>query len=155
MKIRKAIGVIVLNDVNEILLVHKVKIMDGKKENNIKIGEWDFPKGGLKKEESIEDAIKRELFEETNIQNYKIIQQLPDFEFEFSEELKTLLQFDKQVTYFFKVLHTGNNSDIHPDFEEIDKVEFFDIEEVINILHHESSKQYLKSLIANKYLTIK
>lgn len=152
MKIRKAVGIILLDELNNILLVHKVKIMDGKSNKSIKNGEWDFPKGGIKKNETIKDALEREIYEETNIKDYKVLNQLPNFEFEFSDELKKILDFDKQITYFYSILFTGNKTDIKPDFEEVDDIRFFNFEDTIEKLHHENSKEYLLMLKRKKLI---
>jgi putative (di)nucleoside polyphosphate hydrolase len=94
--IRKAVGAIITQG-DEILLVHKVKMMDGKKGPEQTQGQWDFPKGGvLPSDENLSNALLRELREETGSTQYRIIKQ---FEkkicFEFPKLLKEKLGFDE------------------------------------------------------------
>ena len=145
MKTRKAVGAIIVNKKNDVLLAHKVKIMDG---NNPKtISEWDFIKGGMKEGEDTNVALKRELLEEANIKDYVSIEELPEFLFEFSNELKNILKYDNQVTYFFKVLVDTDKADIRPDFDEVDELRFVSVNEAFDLIYHDTSKTYLKKLI--------
>ncbi|WP_330949449.1 NUDIX hydrolase [Virgibacillus sp. MG-45] len=59
--IRNAVGAIIFQG-TDFLLVHKVKISSLSSGNEDIKGEWDFPKGGVEREDnSLEDAILREL----------------------------------------------------------------------------------------------
>jgi 8-oxo-dGTP pyrophosphatase MutT (NUDIX family) len=150
MKTRKAVGAVIMNKENDMLLAHKVKIMDG---NNSKtISEWDFIKGGMKEGEDVIIALRRELLEEANIKEYISIKELPEFKFEFTNELKNILKYDNQVTYFFKVLVDTDKVDIRPDFNEIDELRFVNINEAFELIYHDTSKAYLKSLIEERLL---
>lgn len=75
--IRHAVGAIVFQE-DEVLLVHKVKRSEAASELDSFQAEWDFPKGGVKDGEFLEDAILRELFEETGSTAYLIIEELAD-----------------------------------------------------------------------------
>lgn len=144
-RIRKAVGAIIMNASNEVLLAHKVKIMDG---NTAKqISEWDFIKGGMKEGEEIHDALKRELIEEANLTEYISAVELPAFKFDFSAELQKILNFDSQITYFFKVLVSPETSEVKPDFDEIDELRFVSIPNALELMTHETSKTYLNNLI--------
>ena len=118
MRTRKAVGAIVINERNDILLAHKVKIMDG--ESSKTVSEWDFIKGGMKEGENTKIALERELLEEANIKEFVVVEELPEFTFEFSNELKRLMKYDNQITYFFKISVETDKIDIRPDFDEID-----------------------------------
>jgi 8-oxo-dGTP pyrophosphatase MutT (NUDIX family) len=50
----QAAGGLVLNEVHEVLLIHR-------------LGHWDLPKGKIEKDESVEEAAKREICEETGL----------------------------------------------------------------------------------------
>ncbi|MDR0305902.1 MAG: NUDIX hydrolase [Chitinispirillales bacterium] len=145
MRTRKAVGAIIVNKKNDVLLAHKVKIMDGDSPKTI--SEWDFIKGGMKEGEDTNTALKRELLEEANINEYIPVEELPEFTFEFSDELKSIIKYDNQVTYVFKVLVDTDKTDIRPDFDEIDELRFMSVNEALNIMCHDTSKTYLKSLI--------
>ena len=58
---RKNIGIILCNSKNELLICKRIK------ENS-----WQFPQGGFDKNESSEDAMFRELFEEIGLQKNDI-----------------------------------------------------------------------------------
>lgn len=60
---RAAIGALVINEKNEILITY----------NHSSTGNWNFPKGGIEKNESDEMALRREIYEELGIKDYKII----------------------------------------------------------------------------------
>lgn len=59
---RKNIGIILCNSKNELLICKRIK------ENS-----WQFPQGGFEKNESSENAMFRELFEEIGLQKNDII----------------------------------------------------------------------------------
>ncbi|MGE6259711.1 NUDIX hydrolase [Heyndrickxia sporothermodurans] len=91
MKTRRAIGVIILQD-DECLLVKKVKVAD----LQTKFGIWDFPKGGVEPNESLEQALFRELKEETGSNKYQIIKLFDEkITFPFDEKQKNKIGFDR------------------------------------------------------------
>ncbi len=69
--IRKAVGAIAYDNEDRYLLVHKVKVMDGK-DNQIQMDSWDFVKCGIQTGENALEAVKRELCEEPGCTNYII-----------------------------------------------------------------------------------
>ena len=76
---RTGVGVIVLNKEN--------KIFVGKRADN-PIDKWQMPQGGVDKGENFISAMKRELKEETSIQNIKILKQIDQwFEYELPKNL--------------------------------------------------------------------
>lgn len=141
MKIRKAVGAVVFQD-NEYLLVHKVKSIDTK--SNI-TGQWDFPKGGVYElDENLEAAILRELREETGSNNYNIISRFDKkICFTFPEGHR----YDKQETVMFYIEYLGNRRELKSKDEEVDKVKFFSKDEVMNILKLEETQKFLSEVI--------
>ncbi len=65
--LRTGVGVVVLNSNNEVFVAKR-------KDNPI--NKWQMPQGGVDKNERLIDAMKRELREETSIQNIKLIKEL-------------------------------------------------------------------------------
>ena len=61
---RLGVGIMLLNEKN--------KVFVGKR-NDIKSDAWQMPQGGIIKNEKLEDAAYRELYEETGIKKVKII----------------------------------------------------------------------------------
>ena len=65
--LRKGVGIVVLNSNN--------KVFVGKRRDN-PFDKWQMPQGGVDPNESLLDAMKRELIEETSIKNIKILKEL-------------------------------------------------------------------------------
>src|SRR6266849_5802594 len=117
-------------------VVHKVKVMetpDGPK--NVP-GMWDFPKGGVKPGETAQEAIMREVREETGASRYRIIKQFDE---------KICFSFDEhyqQETTMFLIEYLGDRSELHPMDEEIDHICFFSAPEVYQYLAHQETKDF-------------
>ena len=77
--LRKGVGIIVLNNQN--------KIFVGKRKDNPG-DKWQMPQGGVDEGEDFVSAMKRELLEETSIQNIKIIKEIDKiYQYELPENL--------------------------------------------------------------------
>ena len=77
--LRTGVGIIVLNKQN--------KIFVGKRKDNPG-DKWQMPQGGVDKGEDYITAMKRELFEETSIQNIEIIKEIDKiYQYELPENL--------------------------------------------------------------------
>ncbi len=70
MPIRNIVGLIVF-DGEKFLLLHRKLNWKG----------WEYPKGGIEENESQEEAVKRELWEETGLERYELIGKVCEFEF--------------------------------------------------------------------------
>ncbi|MFX0114148.1 MAG: NUDIX domain-containing protein [Candidatus Hodarchaeota archaeon] len=143
--IRKAVGAIVKHG-DEFLLVHKVKIMNSQSSPIGIKGEWDFPKGGVKPTDTdMTKALLRELEEETGSDQYVIIKEFEELlSFKFSASLQKRLGFERQETTMFLVEYMGEMTNLVPQDEEIDQIEFFSREEVIERLFHEETRDFFK-----------
>ena len=141
--IRKAVGAIIRSN-NQFLLVHKIKIMNGKNGPQDIEGEWDFPKGGVKTHEvDLEKAILRELREETGSDKYRIIKKFEDkISFQFPLSFQKKSGFKSQETTIFLVEYYGNKTEIKSQDEEINRISFFSRDEVIEKLAHNESKEF-------------
>jgi len=69
-KHREIVGLVVF-DGEKFLLLHRVRHWSG----------WEFAKGGVKEGESVEAAVKRELFEETGIPKYDLMGKIDELYF--------------------------------------------------------------------------
>lgn len=154
MKVRKAVGVIVYIDEKApmFILVHKVKVMDTKSKGGASIeGFWDLPKGGIKPNESEEQAVFRELKEELGIEKIVIKKKIPyTLRFTFNNEEKRLIGFDAQETYIYLVKFKGDIGEIKVDGSEIDKFDLFDFNKAMEKLDKKETKKIFKK--AEKYL---
>ena len=77
--LRIGVGIIILNKKNEVFV--------GKRKDN-PTDKWQMPQGGVNNGEDFITAMKRELFEETSIKNFKIIKEVENmYEYELPENL--------------------------------------------------------------------
>ena len=116
--LRKGVGVVVLS--------HEDKIFVGKRRDN-PIDKWQMPQGGVDQGEHFLTAMKRELFEETNIQSIKVVKEIDGFfEYELPEELVGIIwkgKYRGQKQKWFIVKFIGNEDEINlktknPEFVE-------------------------------------
>lgn len=103
----KAAGGIVLNTNQEVLCIHR-------------LGKWDLPKGKLEKNESIEACALREIEEECNVNQLKIINEIPSTYHCYPYKGKWALK----RTYWYKVSTTFAGNLIPQTEEGIEKVEW-------------------------------
>ncbi|RWQ71098.1 NUDIX hydrolase [Bacillus cereus] len=148
--IRKAVGAIISYN-EKFMLVHKIKI-NGKSGKEEIEGEWDFPKGGIENEEkNLEQSLLRELKEETGSTNYKIIKQ---FEkkicFEFPVSIQMRIGYEKQETIMFFVQYQGDIEELKPIDDEIDQIQFFGEEQVLEKLAHVNTRRFFEEYCINK-----
>jgi len=116
--LRIGVGIIVLN--------HENKIFVGKRKDN-PVDKWQMPQGGVDKGEDFITAMKRELKEETSIDNIKIIKEIDGWlEYELPKNLLGIIwkgKFRGQKQKWFIVRFTGDESEInlktkYPEFIE-------------------------------------
>ena len=113
---RIGVGVVVLNKNN--------KVFVGKRKDNPG-DKWQMPQGGVDKDESYINAMKRELFEETSIKNIKILKEVDRiYEYELPDNLVGIIwkgKFRGQKQKWFITKFIGKDSEInlntkHPEF---------------------------------------
>lgn len=126
---------------DELLLVHKVKRSEATSELDSFQAEWDFPKGGVEDGEPLEDAILRELYEETGSTAYKLIKQLEqNICFSFDEHFSASTGYTGQVTTMFIVQYTGERTDLILQDEEINAIRFVHKNHVVDYLAHDETR---------------
>ncbi len=140
---RKAVGAIIKQG-GTILMIRKVRMMDGKAGAEAIDPIWSFPMGGIKSGETLDDAIWRELLEETGSNRYRVVSRLPDFCFDFPTSVAAKLGTVSQRTHMFLVEYIGDGDDVAPQDDEIDKVEFHSIANAIELATFENVKAYLR-----------
>ncbi|WP_063847511.1 histidine phosphatase family protein [Bacillus sp. FJAT-28004] len=138
--VRKAVGAIAYQG-NKVILVHRVLNTFGKDS-----GVWDFPKGGCEEGDlSLEDAVLRELLEETGTDKYIIKQELSEkITFNFKEEIKKKIGFKRQETTMFLVEFIGKPDDLKPCGHEIDEIMLVESGSLLNKLTHHETASYIE-----------
>ncbi len=88
---------------------------------------WECPKGHIEEGETDNDAIKRELFEETRISDFSLINKIGLLQFEFIRKLSGTVK-KREITYYH--LKTSNKmvvvSSEHDDFLWVSRKELFE-----------------------------
>tara|TARA_B100001175_G_scaffold315513_2_gene327233 strand:- start:1808 stop:2278 length:471 start_codon:yes stop_codon:yes gene_type:complete len=137
--LRLGVGAIVLNEKNQVFV--------GKRKDN-PIDKWQMPQGGVNAGENLVDAMKRELHEETGIQNIKILNEIDGwFEYELPNHLLGKIwkgKYRGQKQKWFVVKFLGNDREINL---EVDKPEFIewqwlDVENLPNVIVDFKKKVY-------------
>ncbi len=114
---RSGVGMMIFND--------EKKIFVGKRIDNQEA--WQMPQGGIDKDEDIESAAKRELFEETGIQSIRIIKRSEKiYTYDLPQHLlgkiwKGKYKGQKQTWFLIKFLGPDSEINInqkHPEFNE-------------------------------------
>ena len=148
--LRVGVGVIVLNDEN--------KIFVGKRKDN-PIDKWQMPQGGVNKNESFLEAMKRELNEETSIKNIKILKELDGwFEYELPKNLLGIIwkgKFRGQKQKWFIVKFTGKESEINlkTKYQEFIEWKWLEIKDLPKVIVDFKKNVYEKLLVElNKFI---
>ena len=122
-----------------ILINKKKKIFVGKR-IDVKKEAWQMPQGGVAKNEKLEDAAYRELYEETGVKKAEIIFQSKKwFKYNIPSPVKKKLwkgKFLGQKQKWFLMKFLGNDSEIniktkHPEFLEWKWVELDEISKLV------------------------
>ena len=125
MKKEKSCGCIIFNEKGEILLLHQ------------NAGHWGLPKGHVEQGETEEQTAIREVKEETNIDV------VINTEYRYSIVYSPKEDVEKEVVYF---VAKNTSNDITPQLEEVQEVKWLDIDNAINTISYDNSKELLKKV---------
>ena len=129
--LRIGVGAIVLNKKNQVFV--------GKRKDN-PVDKWQMPQGGVNEGEDLTSAMKRELNEETGIQNIKILNEIDGwFEYELPNYLLGKIwrgKFRGQKQKWFIVKFLGNDEEINLEKDKPEFIEWkwLDIENLPNVI---------------------
>ncbi len=129
---RGVLGVIyrIKNDRHEFLLLRRMLHWKG----------WEFPKGGVKEGESEENALKREIEEETGLRTM-IVSMVPHgVSYSYPEDFESEFAGAHQDVYLVKCL----DGDVRLSYEH-DGFIWCDYEEAMQLLTHEGQKEALEA----------
>ena len=147
--LRVGVGVIVLNNQN--------KVFVGKRKDN-PIDKWQMPQGGVDKNESFLDAMKRELNEETSIKNIKVIKEFDYWlEYELPKNLigkiwKGKFRGQKQKWFITKYLGEDKEININTKNPEFMEWKWIKQEQLPELIVHFKKHIYEKILLELKKL---
>lgn len=125
MKKEKSCGCIIFNEKREILLLHQ------------NAGHWGLPKGHVEQGETEEQTAIREVKEETNIDV------VINTEYRYSIVYNPKEDVEKEVVYF---VAKNTSNDINPQLEEVQEVKWLDIDNAINTISYDNSRELLKKV---------
>jgi putative (di)nucleoside polyphosphate hydrolase len=136
---RIGVGIIVLNNKN--------KVFVGKRKDNPG-DKWQMPQGGVEEDESFVTAMKRELHEETNIKNIKIIKEIEKiYEYELPKNhigmsLKGKFRGQKQKWFIAKFLGNYNEINLNTKHQEFIDWKWVDADMLPNVIVEFKKKLY-------------
>ena len=141
--LRIGVGAIVLNNKNQVFV--------GKRKDN-PVDKWQMPQGGVNEGEDLTSAMKRELNEETGIQNIKILNEIDGwFEYELPNYLlgkiwRGKFRGQKQKWFIVKFLGDDEEINLEKDKPEFIEWKWLDIENLPNVIVDFKKKVYEKLL---------
>ena len=133
--------------VEAIVLNKKNQVFVGKRKDN-PVDKWQMPQGGVNEGEDLTSAMKRELNEETGIQNIKILNEIDGwFEYELPNYLLGKIwrgKFRGQKQKWFIVKFLGNDEEINLENDKPEFIEWkwLDIENLPNVIVNFKRKVY-------------
>ena len=129
--LRTGVGIVVLNSKN--------KVFVGKRRDN-PLDKWQMPQGGVELNEPLVKAMRRELVEETSINNIEVLKEFDQWlEYELPKNLVRKIwrgKYRGQKQKWFVVRFLGNDDEInintkHPEFIDW---QWIDVEELPKII---------------------
>ena len=117
--LRMGVGIAILNSKN--------KVFVGKRKDN-PLDKWQMPQGGVDSNESLLQAMKRELLEETSIKNIKVLKEFDQWlEYELPENLIGKIwkgKYRGQKQKWFVVKFLGDDREINIDTKNAEFMEW-------------------------------
>jgi ADP-ribose pyrophosphatase YjhB (NUDIX family) len=127
-------GIFLFNNKDEIIVVHPT---------NAPMNKWSIPKGLVDEKETIVEAAKRELFEETNVnlENLKLLFLKTGDNVMYSNKKKTLCPIFCKVLIDTDLLELKCNSLVDgQNFYENDQILWMPVDKAIKVIHETQVK---------------
>lgn len=141
---RQKIAAVILNNKQQVLLVQLVQYDEYS---------WNIPGGGIENGETPEQTLARELVEELNIKNFKILNKISfENKYDWPEHVivngfKEGKKHKGQNQTQFVVKFTGENKDIHIQEKEIRKYKWVNYNELESHLHFPGQWENVKKIL--------
>jgi exopolysaccharide biosynthesis WecB/TagA/CpsF family protein len=137
---RKNVLACVVNEKNEIFLGHRAHRRFDKQFSGASVltEHWQFPQGGIDRNEDPDVAVHREVFEETGLKNLEILGKIPNaHKFDWTVRLSFVTygaryRGQSQSFYF---LRSNSTDEIKLDTRELDKYKWIKKEELLSTIH--------------------
>ena len=148
--LRTGVGIIVLNSKNQVFVAKR-------KDNPV--DKWQMPQGGVDLGESLQDAMYRELFEETSISKIEILKELNYWlEYELPQNLLGIIwkgKFRGQKQKWFIVRYLGSDSEININTKKPEFIEWkwLDVNRLKSVIVDFKKNVYEKLVVALKNFT--
>lgn len=134
MKKTTSAGGIILNSKNQIVLVNHSK------------GNWNFPKGHVEKGETLEEAAKREIAEETGITNLELIRPIGQYtRFRIGADGTTEIQDELKTMHFF--LFKSDQAKLKPTDPIHPEAKWIDINKVSTYLKNPKDIEFFENIL--------
>ncbi len=108
---------------------------------------WQFPQGGVEKEESFEEAARREFVEELGTDKIKILREAGIYFYDWSNKTKIdprLKKFRGQEVHLFFAEFFGEDIEIKLDQNELSEWQWVDTEQLKKLIE---SPKYLEKIL--------
>ena len=145
--LRTGVGIVVLNSKN--------KVFVGKRKDN-PFDKWQMPQGGVDPNEPLIEAMKRELVEETSIENIEILKEFNQWlEYELPESLVGKIwkgKYRGQKQKWFIVRFTGKEDEININTKYAEFIEWkwIDMNLLPDLIVHFKKHVYQEVLVELK-----
>ena len=106
---------------------------------------WSLPKGHIDEGESALDAAKREIYEESGVNQLQFISELGSYQrYKISLDGGDDMSEQKTITIF---LFKTNQIELKPQDPENPEAKWIKVEDVVNLLTHRKDKEFFLSII--------
>ena len=121
-------GGVILNRKNEVLLVY----------NNL-TDSWTYPKGHVNKDEDFLETAKREIIEETNLQNLKLVCELPVYE-------RATRQKKNKIKVMHMFLFMSQDQETQSNTGDITNIKWVPVDEVTKYFSYQEEVDFFNSI---------
>jgi len=150
LKVRQSVGAFIVNSKGEFLLVRN----KGRLFKNVYTDVfWDIPKGGVKGNEKLLTALKRELKEEIGTEKFTNIKKLNmSFYYGFPAKWRKALRAKGQKVELFYAEFYGKKNEIRVDGDELDDFAFFPPKKFLRKVAFDTTKEAFRKMMKSEWM---